>query len=229
MATIPISLTIAGDTVSAVSVVSLTRSDTGAAPAGVTIPFALTLTSDAWVGSFVDASPPPYYTVILSVTYSDSSVQTMPAFTLNSGASPVGIYFSANDMRIRMGEFNESQASDPDNAGDANQKILHEQDAITGAENEMHEIMRRDNYVTPATVNLDSMKDIGTDVGVYRLYRIRGQQDKADAYLSIHDDAIDRLKELCFGNRGRFTPLNVQSPSQAMGCRTGLTGFGWRC
>jgi hypothetical protein len=104
-----------------------------------------------------------------------------------------------------MGDYNESVAADPDNQGNAGRITQYEQTAVTNSEARMHAVFLREKLAIPATVNLDQMKSIGVDVCVYELYWIRGKYDKANAYEAKLIDAMQRLEELCFMNRGGFT------------------------
>lgn len=53
-----ISIVITGDTPTSVSLIALTRDDTGLTPEGVTLPASLTLMLGAWVYSFTDTQSP---------------------------------------------------------------------------------------------------------------------------------------------------------------------------
>lgn len=118
-----------------------------------------------------------------------------------------GDYFSITDVQIRMGEFNESVAADPDNQGNVTSIAAHELDAVANGNGEINTILKRNRCATPATENLDFLRDRGTDIGVFRVYRIRSQQDKAtlSSYRKAYEDAITEIEELLFNNRGGFT------------------------
>lgn len=79
-----ISLVITGDTPTSVSLIALTRDDTGLTPEGVTLPASLTLTLGAWVYSFADTqSPATGYHYGYQIDWSDGSsnqqLGTIPA------------------------------------------------------------------------------------------------------------------------------------------------------
>lgn len=195
MAVIPINLTIAGDTIAAVAVTSLTRSDTGL-DAGVSLPIALTLANGAWVGSFTDANPPPYYNTILSITYSDSTVQMSPAFALQSGSTTAGIYGDITDIQAEMGEFNTAQSADPDNQENASTIAMHEQKAIAFADSYINATLAKGSFLTPATVNLGLLRIIFGKLGAYQLYQVRGLRDKKNAFQGKFDWAKRELRSL---------------------------------
>jgi hypothetical protein len=205
MPTVTISLAITGDTITAVSVTALTRSDTGLAPSGVSLPLSLSLVGGVWTGSFVDpATLPPFYNTTLGVTYSDSTVQSIPGVSINGGVV-AGVYGDLSDISAEMGGYNTGQAADPDNAGDAGQTTLHEQKAIAFADSYINAELSKANFATPATVNLGMLKIIFGKLGAYQLYQVRGLQDKTNAFQQKFDWARAELEELLFMNRGGFT------------------------
>jgi len=197
MPSIPINLIISGDTVNAVAISTLTRSDTGAAPSGVGLPFSLSLVSGAWVGSFTDPGTlPAYYTATISITYSDSSVQSVGGVIIGSGATVAGIYGDISDIRAEMGNANEQQAADPDNAGDPTQISLNEQKAIAFADGYINGELFKNNFATPATVSLAMLRVIFGKLGAWQLYQVRGLQDKNNAFREKYDWAVKTLRRL---------------------------------
>jgi hypothetical protein len=226
MPSVSVNFVISGDTITAVAVSTLTRSDTGAAPSGVSLPIVLTLTSGAWVGSFTDPGTlPPYYNATLSITYSDSSVQSVGGVTIGSGSTVAGVYGDISDIRAEMGSFNEQQSADPDNAGDPTQISLHEQKAIAFADSYINSELKTLGFATPATVNLDLLRVIFGKLGAYQLYQVRGLQDKNNAFQAKFDWADAKLQELTYLNNGGFTratgysdaPIGVPATVDAQG------------
>lgn len=121
--TVPITLdTSTMGTVTAVSVTNVLRSDTGLAPAGISLPIALSQSpTNVWTGSFTDTIPPPSYAVTatlvvngsasgpfsytlaysvatsvavrLAVLPSASSASILAAYRADTGLPPVGTSF----------------------------------------------------------------------------------------------------------------------------------------
>jgi len=147
-----------------------------------------------------------------------------------SSNTPVGIYESISDVRAECGTANTGLFSDPDNAGDTNEILLHQQNALDFADSYINAELAKANFATPATVNLLMLKIIGQKLAAYQLYQVRGLQDKTqNAFQAKFDWAKEELDKLIFNNQGGFTSNVVRAPIQAMGCRTGLPGFGWSC
>lgn len=70
-------------------ITSVLRSDTGLAPAGISLPITLTKGSPSsgiwpWTGSFTDTSPPPYYNALGTINGIDTPPLTIPGV----GTSP---------------------------------------------------------------------------------------------------------------------------------------------
>lgn len=202
------SLTISGDTISAVSIVSLIRSDNGQTPAGVTLPISLSLVNGQWTGSFADASPPLYYAYSFTITYGDGSTSgPAPALLYPTGVV-AGVYGDISDIQAEMGDYLTQIAADPDNEQISGIIGLHEQKAINFADAWINAELAKNYFVTPATVNLAMLKIIFGKLGAWQLYQVRGLNDdpkNRDPFQEKFDWAKDELEELMFLNRGGFT------------------------
>jgi hypothetical protein len=100
MVTLPINLTItptAPDTVAAVSVVSLSRSDNGVTPSGVTLPLALAPVAGQWTAEFTDSSAAPQYNFTFTITYGDGVTDgPFPGSPINGPAGSVPTCYLTN-------------------------------------------------------------------------------------------------------------------------------------
>lgn len=222
MPSVPISLGITGDTATAVSIAAITRSDTGVAPSGVSLPLSLTLSGGLWTGSFTDPSTlPPYYNATLSVTYSDGTTQTIPGVVIGSGSTTAGAYGDISDIRAEMGTFNEQVAADPDSQNDPTQISLHEQKGIVFADSRINRKLRNANLATPATVNLDDLKIVFGKYGAWQIYQIRGLSDaKAkNAFAEKLEEGDKMLRSLI-----RFSLMN-QGSAGAFALDSGQTNI----
>lgn len=180
MATVPISLGISGDTVSAVSVTALTRSDTGTAPSGVSLPFSLTLTSGAWTGSFTEPSTlPPYYNATIQITYSDSTVQTVSGVQIFTGKQ-TGYYTSQSAAESIYGATNIAKWSNKGDSAAGTADLTAIQDALNRTDREFDRVFRFYKYATPiatTVVDFGNISDLAAEYMGVLLYEARGLRD----------------------------------------------------
>jgi hypothetical protein len=209
MATIPIRFTLtAAET--AASITTLTRSDTGFAPSGVSLPIALANTSgNVWTGSFVDASPAPSYQAVAQITFANGRTGLSPAFAVAGAAGPAGMYATISDGAGVVSQDNIDLWSKQREADSPN--LSQQQGAFNLASAYIVSEFSKNKLLPPAplTVSAAPLVLIEARMMVCHLYSANGIADKATGRFgkltSIYDSADDELQELLYYNRGGFT------------------------
>lgn len=209
MPAIPINIgPITGDTVSAVSVITLVRGDTNGSIPGVSLPIALTLSSGTWSGSFNDATPSPYYFITYTVTFSDASVYGPFGDTVSGLTGSVTGFWTSQTLITRyMGQTLGGQLSNLDNALSGSDPAGFS-DAITHAENWINYQLALYGYpngaTTPAfpktSLAYGVLSDSATILAAYWLYAKRGVEDDAKGiagkFEGLKNEAESRVKRI---------------------------------
>lgn len=199
MATIPIARKLSA-TESGFSIATLTRSDTGLAPAGVSLPIALANTSGTiWTGSFVDASPAPLYNAIGLITFLNGGTANTPPFQI-VGIGVAGAWGTFSQACAIYSTDNENLWSTQ--RSDGTPSASQQQGAFDQATAEitMAILLKGLGLPSAGTPAFTALGWIEAELAGVNLYSANGLQDAAkgmDGKLTLHRQrAMRRLRNL---------------------------------
>lgn len=176
--TIPIVLSNVSPTASAVSVTNVIRSDTGAPPAGISLPIALTFGGGQWTGSFTDTLPPASYTATATLT--EGGVVSLPfQWTVKSPGGAVGAYTTQALIEQTFQIDGDIWSNTNNNTAAPNQ--VRYQSAINSVESIINGRIMDEFYSTPippTSPQFARLSEIATKLAGTELYFApRGLQD----------------------------------------------------
>lgn len=209
MPAVPINIgPITGDTATAVSVVTLLRGDTNAAPAGVSLPIALTLSGSTWSGSFSESSPAAYYLATYTVTFADGGFVGPYALVVSGEVtSAVGFWTNQTNIERFIGAALGAQLSNVNQNSNIADPSGYA-DAIAYAESFINYQLFLFGYPTGATTPAfptssfayAAFNNAATVLAAYWLYVKRGifdDKDKAGGkFAKLKEDAEKEIKAI---------------------------------
>lgn len=170
---------ITGDTATAVSVVTLQRSDNQQTPSGVTLPLALSLSNGLWSGSFTDAAPAPYYVYSFNITWADGSTTGPYPGRVSSETPASGYYTNQGNLETKWGAQNVLTWSNKDNTSAAT-NTLAVQYALNLADDQINRFFDHGPYSIPLSPIPTIVTDWATVLAGFELYTERGLWDEKD-------------------------------------------------
>lgn len=218
---------------SAMSLTGLIRSDTDAAPAGVSLPIAMTFSGGFWTCTFSDTAPPPTYTGTFTVTIGSL---TYPPFsdTIPGGGGAVGYYSTQAKISSKGRADSDSWSQiNNDESGPSQQgyqSAIDSIDAVIDAE------VRDAGFQCPVPLNSLDFKiisEIAVKMCLTELYRFpRGirDSDKVGGQLgAAYDMELSRLRKMLRRPMGIDCPrlaspaVRAANPQQAAAAQGGYS------